>query len=156
MISFIFRGLQEVEQVFRDLKELIDIRPVYHWIDRRVKTHIFLCLIAQVVLGKVRRKLKEGGWLGKRSVVYNKILRLTTCRFPSPFREVRLNESNFFYTQMLWTCTNTGELFKNVIKVIGKRGRNFYFIENGIVIWSFFYKIFQGSHNRNKFFSIYF
>ena len=61
-----YKGLQEVEQVFRDLKDLIDIRPVYHWIDRRVKTHIFLCLIAQVVLSKVRRRLKEGGWLGKR------------------------------------------------------------------------------------------
>ncbi len=33
---------------------------------QKVKMHIFLCLIAQVVLSKVRRKLKEGGWLGKR------------------------------------------------------------------------------------------
>jgi len=31
-----------------------------------VKTHIFLCLLSQVVLGGVRRKLKKEGWLGKR------------------------------------------------------------------------------------------
>jgi len=61
-----YKRLQEVERVFRDLKDLIDIRPVYHWIERRVETHIFLCLLSQVVLAKVRRKLKEGGWLGKK------------------------------------------------------------------------------------------
>jgi len=61
-----YKRLREVEDVFRDLKDLIDIRPVYHWIDRRVKTHIFLCLLSQVVLGGVRRKLKKEGWLGKR------------------------------------------------------------------------------------------
>ena len=61
-----YKRLQEVERVFRDLKDLIDIRPVYHWIEKRVESHIFLCLLSQVVLGKARRKLKEGGWLGKK------------------------------------------------------------------------------------------
>ena len=61
-----YKKLQEVERVFRDLKDLIDIRPVYHWVERRVETHIFLCLISQVILARVRKKLKEGGWLGKK------------------------------------------------------------------------------------------
>jgi len=61
-----YKRLQEIERVSRDLKDLIDIRPVYHWIEKRVESHIFLCLLSQVVLGKVRRKLKEGGWLGKK------------------------------------------------------------------------------------------
>ncbi len=61
-----YKRLREVEEVFGDLKDLIDVRPVYHWIEQRVKTHIFLCLLSQVVLGRVRRKLKEKGWLGKR------------------------------------------------------------------------------------------
>ena len=61
-----YKRLQEVERVFRDLKDLIDIRPVYHWVEKRVESHIFLCLLSQVVLGKVRRKLKEEGWLGKK------------------------------------------------------------------------------------------
>jgi len=56
-----YKRLQEVERVFRDLKDLTDIWPVYHWIERRVESHIFLCLLSQVVVGKVRRKLKEGG-----------------------------------------------------------------------------------------------
>ncbi len=60
------KRLQEVERVFRDLKDLIDIRPVYHWIEKRVESHIFLCLLSQVVLGQTRRKLKEADWLGKK------------------------------------------------------------------------------------------
>ena len=51
-----YKQLREVEDVFRDLKDLIDIRPVYHWIDRRVKTHIFLCLLS---LGSLRRGTKK-------------------------------------------------------------------------------------------------
>ena len=60
-----YKRLQEVERVFRDLKDLIDIRPIYHWVEKRVETHIFLCLLSQVVLARVRKKLKEGGWLGR-------------------------------------------------------------------------------------------
>lgn len=83
-----YKGLQEVERVFRDLKELIDIRPVYHWVERRVETHILLCLIAQVVLGHVRRKLKEGGWLGKRKAN-------TLASFLEKLHEVKAGEFDF-------------------------------------------------------------
>ncbi|MFQ6052542.1 MAG: IS1634 family transposase [Methanosarcinales archaeon] len=60
-----YKKLQEVERCFRDLKELIEVRPVCHWKDRRVETHIFLCLLAQVILAWVRKRLKEVGWLGR-------------------------------------------------------------------------------------------
>jgi len=33
--------------------------------DRKVETHIYLCLIAQAVIGYIRRELKEKGWLSK-------------------------------------------------------------------------------------------
>jgi len=79
------------------LKDLIDIRPVYHWIDRRVETHIFLCLLAQVVLGKVRRKLKEGGWLGKKkeNTLENFINRLDTVKMG----EFIIEERRIFHIQ---------------------------------------------------------
>jgi transposase len=41
-----YKKLREVEDAFRDLKDLLDIRPVYHWVDRRVRTHLFLCLLS--------------------------------------------------------------------------------------------------------------
>jgi transposase len=60
-----YKSLQEVEKVFRDLKDLLVIRPIYHWKDRRVETHIYLCLLSQVILSETRKTLKRGGWLGE-------------------------------------------------------------------------------------------
>ena len=72
-----YKGLQQVERCFRDLKELLEIRPIYHWADRRVKSHIFLCLISQVILSYVRKELKEKGWLGRNNTLEKFITLLT-------------------------------------------------------------------------------
>ena len=60
-----YKNLQEVERAWRDLKDIVEIRPIFHWRDRRVETHIYICLLAQTVIGYTRRKLKEKGWLSK-------------------------------------------------------------------------------------------
>ena len=60
-----YKNLQEVERAWRDLKDIVKIRPIFHFKDRRVETHIYLCLIAQAVIGYIRRRLKEKGWLSK-------------------------------------------------------------------------------------------
>jgi hypothetical protein len=41
--------LQEVERAFRDLKDFLKVRPIYHWTDRRVKAHIFACVLAYLL-----------------------------------------------------------------------------------------------------------
>ena len=58
----IFKVLKPVERIFRELKDLIEIKPVFHWKDRRVRTHIFLCIIAQSILRLCRVRLKDAGW----------------------------------------------------------------------------------------------
>ena len=52
-------------RAWRDLKDIVEIRPIFHWRDKRVETHIYICLLAQTVIGYTRRKLKEKGWLSK-------------------------------------------------------------------------------------------
>jgi len=58
-----YKQLKFVEDSFRQLKELVEIKPIYHWKDRRVRVHIFLCILAQTVVNKVREHLKQVGWL---------------------------------------------------------------------------------------------
>ena len=58
-----YKELKFVEDAFRQLKELVEIRPIFHWKERRVRTHIFLCILAQTVVNKVKERLKESGWL---------------------------------------------------------------------------------------------
>lgn len=60
-----YKQLKFVEDSFRQLKDLVEIRPVFHWKERRVKTHIFLCILAQTVVNKIRDRLKETNWLSE-------------------------------------------------------------------------------------------
>jgi transposase len=41
-----YRDLFEVEHTFRALKSQLEIRPVFHWTDRRIKGHIAMCFMA--------------------------------------------------------------------------------------------------------------
>ncbi len=41
-----YKRLQEVESLFDDLKHFVDIHPVRHWLERRVRAHVFLCILA--------------------------------------------------------------------------------------------------------------
>ena len=56
-----------MEDSFRQLKDLVEIRPIFHWKERRVKTHILLCLLAQTVVNKIKDTLKETGWLNEET-----------------------------------------------------------------------------------------
>ena len=41
-----YKNLQEVELLFDDLKHFVDIHPVRHRLEQRVKAHVFLCILA--------------------------------------------------------------------------------------------------------------
>lgn len=41
-----YKRLQEVETLFDDLKHFVDVNPIRHWLDERVRCHVFLCVLA--------------------------------------------------------------------------------------------------------------
>lgn len=44
-----YKGLLRVEQSFRTLKHGVDIRPVYHRLDKRIRAHVSLCMIGYLL-----------------------------------------------------------------------------------------------------------
>lgn len=44
-----YKGLLRVEQAFRGIKNTVDIRPVYHRLDRRIRAHATLCMLAYLL-----------------------------------------------------------------------------------------------------------
>ena len=53
-----YKGLSKVEQAFRCLKTIdLKVRPIYHYLDHRVKGHIFLCFLAYYVEWHMRKSL---------------------------------------------------------------------------------------------------
>jgi hypothetical protein len=51
-----YKSLARVERAFRVLKSVdLQIRPVHHWLEPRVRAHVFLCLLAYYVEWHLRR-----------------------------------------------------------------------------------------------------
>jgi len=41
-----YKNLQQVETLFDDLKHFVDINPVRHWLEGRVRAHVFICILS--------------------------------------------------------------------------------------------------------------
>jgi transposase len=57
----IYKDLSEVERAFRNLKDVIEMRPIYHQTDERVQAHIFVAALAFLLHRALEKKLKAAG-----------------------------------------------------------------------------------------------
>jgi transposase len=57
----IYALLTRAEDAFRDMKTPLAERPIYHQIERRVESHIFLCVLAFHLLVAIEKTLLERG-----------------------------------------------------------------------------------------------
>ncbi|MFP5376866.1 MAG: IS1634 family transposase, partial [Acidimicrobiia bacterium] len=56
-----YRRLLEVESSFRVLKDLIELRPVFHWTEERVRAHVAVCVLAAVIEALMEADLRAAG-----------------------------------------------------------------------------------------------
>lgn len=53
-----YKDLAKVERAFRSMKTIdLRVRPIYHWLDDRIKAHVFLCMLAYYVEWHMRKRL---------------------------------------------------------------------------------------------------
>src|SRR4029077_9188159 len=57
----LYKELTDVESGFRQLKDVLALRPIYHQIEPRVKAHIFVAALALLVQRLLGRRLEESG-----------------------------------------------------------------------------------------------
>lgn len=57
----LYKQLSEVERAFANLKDVIDMRPIYHRTDARVQAHIFVAALAFLLHRALEKKLKAAG-----------------------------------------------------------------------------------------------
>ena len=53
-----YTNLFEVEHAFRTLKSVLEIRPMYHWTDKRIRGHVALCFLSYLFLNTLTKSLK--------------------------------------------------------------------------------------------------
>jgi transposase len=56
-----YKQLSRVEMAFRCLKDTLEIRPVYHWKEKRVRAHVYICVISYLVHTVMEYLLKNNG-----------------------------------------------------------------------------------------------
>ena len=56
-----YKTLWEVEHAFREVKDFIKIRPIYHHNGQRVRGHIFICFLAYLLEKLLEKKLEDHG-----------------------------------------------------------------------------------------------
>ena len=53
-----YKSLARVERAFRCIKTVdLHVRPVYHWLEDRVRAHVFLCMLAYYLEWHLRQRL---------------------------------------------------------------------------------------------------
>ncbi len=57
----IYKSLSEVEMAFRNLKDVIEMRPIYHQTARRTEAHLFVAALAFLLQKALDKKLKAAG-----------------------------------------------------------------------------------------------
>ena len=97
-----YKELAEVERGWRCLKSSLQLRPVYHWTERRIRAHIFICVIALQMERWMRNKLQ--------SVSVGKALRT--------LQQVKVGELCFGEKTVLMPTTLTAE-HKEILKKLG-------------------------------------
>lgn len=56
-----YKELADVEKGFRNLKDIIELRPIYHHKTERVKGHIFIATLSFLLQRALQRFLRGGG-----------------------------------------------------------------------------------------------
>lgn len=72
-----YKDLKDVEQFFDDLKHLVYVRPVYHTADRRIRGHIFVCILSLLLKQLMDRRL---GTKGSEAINEFKRIKVIRCR----------------------------------------------------------------------------
>jgi len=86
-----YRGLAQVERAFRNLKTVaLELRPVYHQTDDRIRAHVFVCMLAYYLQWHALQRLeplfaadgrgKNRRWTWSLILERLKAIRTQTCR----------------------------------------------------------------------------
>lgn len=57
----LYKELSEVERAFSTLKDVIEMRPIYHQTDERVQAHLFVAALAFLLFRTLEKKLNAAG-----------------------------------------------------------------------------------------------
>ena len=52
-----YKNLKAIERCFRELKDFLELRPMYHYKNQRVKAHVFICFLSYYIYSIIDQQL---------------------------------------------------------------------------------------------------
>lgn len=78
-----YRGQSRVEAAFRDLKNpgMLAIRPQFHWTDQKLRVHVFVCVMAYLLVTLLhRRAVQRAAFVGSAQRLLAELGAIRCCR----------------------------------------------------------------------------
>ena len=77
-----YKQLQEIERAFREIKDFLKLRPIFHYSESRVKAHVFICVLAYLLEKIVHLECQRAslGISGRRAFSLLSRLKAIDCR----------------------------------------------------------------------------
>lgn len=101
-----YKELTWIERLWRELKDVVEMRPIYHWRKKEnVKGHIFVCFLALYLAALLRKKLADA----KLNIPWDEVIRDL-----SSVRAVTVNLGGELYLMRTPLQGNAGKIFAAV------------------------------------------
>lgn len=107
-----YRRLQKAERAFRHIKSYLNIRPVYHYGDRRVRAHVLICFLAYYLVKKMELAMRAAG----ESREVELVLRLWDQLKVS---EVAVEAGKYRRHEWQWSLGELGSKIRDEIETLG-------------------------------------
>jgi len=85
-----YKDLWQVELAFRQLKSELEMGPIYHWKDRRIRAHVMICFLAFVLRTVFYKKLKKEDRNMSYTAIMADVKALRTCEVSVKGEKIKL------------------------------------------------------------------
>lgn len=89
-VALKYKELWQVEDLFRDVKSVLETRPIYHQRDDTIRGHVFCSFLALVLLKELQRRMEARGFSYEWARLRDDLDQLEEIRLEAVDREVLL------------------------------------------------------------------
>lgn len=100
-----YKELWQVERVFRDIKSLLETRPVFHQCDNTIKGHVFCSFLALILKKELDRRLNAAGYVFEWADIIHDLKAL---------QQVQIEENDKRFSVRTECKGNCGKIFQAV------------------------------------------
>ena len=100
-----YHNLWKIEQSFRIMKSTLEVKPIFHWTELRIKGHFVICFLAFLLERNLEFRLKKSGEKASPEKIREALNSLN-------FAKVSLNGRIYFIK------TKSNDLAKKILRIL--------------------------------------